>query len=211
MLRPVLIITSLLGLSACAALSPGVAPLSETTLVHTSDMVIADNETTGNVTSDITTSSMPETNEVTSADSEQLVETEAMSEDLWQRVRDGFSMEDSDHERVQRQLDWYQRHPAYMQRVAERATPYFFYVIETIEENEIPAELALLPIVESAFQPFAYSHGRAAGIWQFIPSTGRLYGLKQNWWYDGRRDVYAATQAAIKLLKNLNEQFDGDW
>jgi membrane-bound lytic murein transglycosylase D len=86
-----------------------------------------------------------------------------------------------------------------------------YYVIETIEENNLPSELALLPIVESAFQPFAYSHGRAAGIWQFIPSTGRLYGLQQNWWYDGRRDVYASTQAAVALLQNLNRQFDGDW
>ncbi len=131
--------------------------------------------------------------------------------DIWQRIREGFALADADHPRLQRQLDWYVRHPAYMQRVAERANPYMFYVIETIEENNIPSELALLPIVESAFQPFAYSHGRAAGIWQFIPSTGRLYGLQQNWWYDGRRDVYASTQAAVALLENLHRQFDGDW
>ena len=132
-------------------------------------------------------------------------------EDVWQRIREGFSLADTDHPRLQRELDWYARHPGYMQRVTERATPYMYYIIETIEENNLPSELALLPIVESAFQPFAYSHGRAAGIWQFIPSTGRLYGLQQNWWYDGRRDVYAATQAAVKLLENLNRQFDGDW
>ena len=131
--------------------------------------------------------------------------------DLWQRIRDGFILEDADHPRLQRQLDWYVRHPAYMQRVAERATPYMYHVIDTIEENNIPSELALLPIVESAFQPFAYSHGRAAGIWQFIPSTGRLYGLQQNWWYDGRRDVYASTEAAVAYLENLSREFDGDW
>ena len=86
-------------------------------------------------------------------------ETPAPPTDLWQRIRDGFSLADADHPRLQRQLDWYVRHPAYMQRVSERATPYMYYVIETIEENNIPSELALLPIVESAFQPFAYSHG----------------------------------------------------
>ncbi len=131
--------------------------------------------------------------------------------DLWQRIRNGFSLENKDHRRIQQQLDWYVRHPAYMRRVAERARPYLYYIVETLEKYNIPSEIALLPIVESAFKPFAYSHGRASGIWQFIPSTGRRYGLKQNWWYDGRRDVYAATQSAARLLDNLQKQFHGDW
>ncbi len=132
-------------------------------------------------------------------------------DDLWQRIRDGFAIEDIEHRRIQQQLNWYIRHPAYMQRVAERARPYLYYIVETLENNNMPSEIALLPIVESAFQPFAYSHGRASGIWQFIPSTGRRYGLKQDWWYDGRRDVYAATQSAARLLTNLQKQFKGDW
>ncbi|VAX12839.1 Membrane-bound lytic murein transglycosylase D [hydrothermal vent metagenome] len=131
--------------------------------------------------------------------------------DLWQRIRDGFSLDDKNHRRIQQQLDWYVRHPAYMRRVAERARPYLYYIVETLEKHHIPSEIALLPIVESAFKPFAYSHGRASGIWQFIPSTGRRYGLKQNWWYDGRRDVYAATRSAARLLDNLQKQFNGDW
>ena len=131
-------------------------------------------------------------------------------DDLWQRIRDGFSLEERQDKRIRQQLDWYVRHPAYMQRVAERARPYLHFIVETIEAENIPMEFALLPIVESAFQPFAYSHGRASGIWQFIPSTGRLYGLRQNWWYDGRRDVHAATKAAVKLLKNLRKEFNGD-
>ncbi|HEB87337.1 MAG TPA: LysM peptidoglycan-binding domain-containing protein [Gammaproteobacteria bacterium] len=131
--------------------------------------------------------------------------------DLWQRIRNGFSLPNKKHRRIQQQLDWYVRHPAYMRRVAERARPYLYYIVTTLENHNIPTEIALLPIVESAFQPFAYSHGRASGIWQFIPSTGRRYGLKQNWWYDGRRDVYAATQAAARLLDNLQKQFNGDW
>jgi membrane-bound lytic murein transglycosylase D len=92
-----------------------------------------------------------------------------------------------------------------------RADPFLYYILEEAEKRDLPTELVLLPIVESAYQPFAYSHGRAAGIWQFIPSTGRYYGLKQNWWYDGRRDIYASTQAALNYLESLNKQFKGDW
>ena len=132
-------------------------------------------------------------------------------DDTWQRIRNGFDLADLEHKRIQQELNWFKRHPEYMTRVVERARPYLHYIIEQVEAAEIPTEIALLPIVESAFQPFAYSHGRAAGIWQFIPATGKRYGLKQNWWYDGRRDVYESTKAAITLLKKLNENFDGDW
>lgn len=135
----------------------------------------------------------------------------AVEKDTWQRIRSGFSLPDFEHKRITQELNWYTRHPEYMERVVERARPYLHYIIETVEEAGIPSEIALLPIVESAFQPFAYSHGRAAGIWQFIPSTGKTYGLKQNWWYDGRRDVYESTKSAIKLLKRLHENFNGDW
>ena len=131
--------------------------------------------------------------------------------DLWQRIRDNFVLEEQTHPRIQQQLDWYTRHPAYMQRVAERARPYLYFIVETLDKHKIPAEIALLPIVESAFQPFAYSHGRASGIWQFIPGTGKRYGLRQNWWYDGRRDVYASTIAAVKYLNDLQKEFNGDW
>ena len=131
--------------------------------------------------------------------------------DVWQRLRDGFELADIDHPRIQRQLNWYIKHPAYINRVVERARPYMYFIAEEVEAKGIPAELALLPIVESAFQPFAYSHGRASGIWQFISSTGRRYGLKQNWWYDGRRDVYAATKAAVRLLDDLQKNFKGNY
>ena len=133
--------------------------------------------------------------------------------DLWARIRQGFGLPDSDryHPRVRNDLDWYRRHPAYLERVARRARPYLYHIVEEVEARGMPSEIALLPIVESAFQPFAYSHGRAAGIWQFVPGTARLYGLKQNWWYDGRRDVFAATDAALRLLKTLHRRFDGDW
>ena len=130
---------------------------------------------------------------------------------LWDRIRAGFALPDVDNPRIDRELSWYARHQKYLDRVVERAQPYMHYIVDQLDANNIPLEIALLPIVESAFQPFAYSHGRASGIWQFIPSTGRRFGLKQNWWYDGRRDVCASTHAAIKLLSTLHKQFHGDW
>ncbi|UCB53826.1 MAG: LysM peptidoglycan-binding domain-containing protein [Thiotrichales bacterium] len=131
---------------------------------------------------------------------------------IWPRVRDGFKIDTHlDHPWVQSELAWYARHPEYLYRTMTRAEPFIHYILEEAEKRDMPTELVLLPIVESAYQPFAYSHGRAAGIWQFIPSTGRLYGLEQTWWYDGRRDIYASTQAALSYLQNLNKLFDGDW
>jgi len=132
------------------------------------------------------------------------------SSDIWERIRRGFQLQ-HEHAGNKADLRWYVRHQAYIDRVATRAEPYLHLIVEEAEKQGVPLEIALLPIVESAFQPFAYSHGRAAGIWQFIPSTGRLYGLKQNWWYDGRRDVLASTKAAIKMLKRLHRSFKGDW
>ncbi len=133
-------------------------------------------------------------------------------DDIWKRVRSGFSIDDiEDNPRLLAELKWYARHQKYLDRVVNRAEPFLHYVLEEAEKRNLPTELVLLPIVESAYQTFAYSHGRASGIWQFIPSTGKIYGLKQNWWYDGRRDVYASTQAALKYLENLNREFKGNW
>src|SRR4030067_975735 len=130
---------------------------------------------------------------------------------VWEKSRRGFSLPDSEHPGVKGDLYWFVNNPDYLLRTSIRAKPYLHFVLEEIKSRGMPTEIALLPIVESAYQPFAYSHGRAAGIWQFIPGTGRLYGLKQNWWYDGRRDVYAATRAALTYLQNLSEMFEGDW
>lgn len=132
-------------------------------------------------------------------------------EDLWQHVRKNLKMPVPDEKRIRNQQRWYRQHPAYMQRVNKRAAPFFKHIVDKLEAANMPMELALLPIVESAFDPFAYSHGRAAGMWQFIPGTARRFGIKQNWWFDGRRDAIASTDGAIKYLKYLNEMFDGDW
>ena len=131
--------------------------------------------------------------------------------DLWQRIRQGFALPDRDHPRTLGEQQWFAQHQEYLDRTVTRARPYLHYITEEVEKRGIPTEIALLPIIESAFQPFAYSHGRAAGIWQFIPATGRLYGLKQNWWYDGRRDIMASTGAALNYLETLHKKFDGDW
>ena len=136
---------------------------------------------------------------------------EANAADLWDRLRSHFRLQDSEHLRTLAEKKWYASHQAYIDRTIERARPYLYLIAEEAERQNVPAELVLLPIVESAFQPFAYSHGRAAGIWQFIPSTGRIFGLKQDWWYDGRRDIQASTHAAFKYLSNLKDSFDGDW
>jgi len=131
---------------------------------------------------------------------------------VWQRIRLGFQLDwQVEQPRLDSQFNWYQRNPAYMARVSERAKRYIYHVTEKLEARGLPMELALLPIVESAYDPFAYSHGRASGMWQFIPSTGRMYKLEQNWWYDGRRDIVASTDAAIDYLETLANYYDGDW
>ncbi|MCG8324278.1 MAG: LysM peptidoglycan-binding domain-containing protein [Thiotrichales bacterium] len=133
-------------------------------------------------------------------------------DDLWLVIRDQLSMDRRlDDRKVQAKLAWFARNQEYLDRVADRATPYLYYIVEEIRRRDLPMDLALLPIVESAYQPFAYSPSRASGIWQFIPGTGKRFGLKQNWWYDGRRDIIAATDAAFRYLTELNQRFNGDW
>lgn len=130
---------------------------------------------------------------------------------LWDRLREGFHIDVPTNKRIQQEVNWYAKHPSYMARVSERGSRYLYYIVGELEKRNMPLELALLPIVESAFDPFAYSHGRASGMWQVIPGTGKMLGLKQNWWYDGRRDVVASTDAALDYLEQLHKQMDGDW
>ena len=134
-----------------------------------------------------------------------------VSDDVWQRIREQLTFKVEQNRRVIVQRNWYAKNQAYLDRVAKRAKPYMHFIVEELESANMPLEMALLPIVESAFDPFAYSHGRASGMWQFVPDTGTRFGMKQNWWYDGRRDVIASTKGAIKYLKYLHKFFDGDW
>jgi len=132
--------------------------------------------------------------------------------DLWQRIRDNFQLDLTfNHPRIEAELNWYIANPLHIERTMERGQRYIHHIVEEIESRNMPMEFALLPVVESAFEPFAYSHGQAAGLWQFIPGTGKMFGLKQDWWYDGRRDVLASTDAALSYLQSLANRFEGDW
>ena len=132
--------------------------------------------------------------------------------DLWQRIRQGYNLTpESMPDSVTKQRDWYLRNPSYLKTVFSRARPYIYYVTDELDKAGLPLELALLPIVESTYDPLAYSHSHAVGLWQFIPSTGESLGLRRDRWYDGRRDVIYSTQAAITYLKQLNKRFDNDW
>lgn len=141
-----------------------------------------------------------------------LTETEA-APTLWTRIRQGFLLDPAviDNPRIDQQRLVFTSQPRYFQTSSSRSQLYLHYVVEQIDARGLPQELALLPFVESSYNPMAYSSSHAAGLWQFIPSTGKIFSLRQDWWYDGRRDVIASTQAALDYLTSLNETFDGDW
>jgi membrane-bound lytic murein transglycosylase D len=132
------------------------------------------------------------------------------AESLWKRIRAGFAMPEVNSPLVARHEAWYLNRPDYVQRMVERSRLYLYFIVEEVEKRKMPTEIALLPMIESAYNPQAYSRAHASGIWQFIPSTGKNYGLQQTWWYDGRNDVMAATRAALDYLDKLHDQF-GDW
>lgn len=136
---------------------------------------------------------------------------DAVPEGVWARLREGFVLPEFDMERIDAEIARYEGRQRYFEIIARRAQPYMRYILDRIEARELPTELLLIPVVESAFRPFAYSHARAGGLWQFKPLTGKRFGLKQNWWYDGRRDVLASTDAALDYLEYLHGFFDGDW
>jgi len=150
-----------------------------------------------------------EPDSVTPEASEQLAIQET---DVWKRIGSRLKLTRNISEKTTAsKLAWFARNQEYLDRVSGRAEPYLHYIVEELEKRDMPLDLALLPIVESAYNPFAYSRSRASGIWQFVPGTARVYGLKQNWWYDGRRDIVAATDAALNYLQKLHQEFNGDW
>ena len=131
--------------------------------------------------------------------------------DLLAKLRADFALDYEANRRIEAERSWYARHPDYLDRVFTRSQRYLPYIRAELERRGLPMELALLPIVESAYDPFAYSHGRAAGLWQMIPGTAKRFGVKQNWWYDGRRDIVDSTRAALDYLEYLYKLNDGDW
>ncbi|CAH9063927.1 Membrane-bound lytic murein transglycosylase D [Pseudoalteromonas holothuriae] len=132
-------------------------------------------------------------------------------DDVWERIRYQLSINVPQNRPVVSERNYYQRHQAYLDRISKRAEPYLYFIVEEVEKRQMPIEIALLPIVESAFDPFGYSHRSASGIWQFMPKTGERFNLKQNWWYDGRRDIVQSTRAALDYLSYLHKTLEGDW
>ncbi len=130
---------------------------------------------------------------------------------LWTRLAQDFTLYGTAHDRIDLALFDYLGRLDQIETMTQRAEPYLFFIVEELRRRDMPMELALLPIVESAYQPQATSRSQAAGLWQFLPSTGLHFGLKQNAWYDGRRDVYASTHAALDYLQRLHDMFGGDW
>jgi membrane-bound lytic murein transglycosylase D len=169
---------------ATSAITPG--------LTTGTDATVASLTASKSATSDITT--VPAVNQI----------------DVWQRIRNGFAMREPDSKQVARFENWYAARPDYVERMTDRARRYLFFIVEEVEKRHMPTEIALLPMIESAFNPGANSSARASGIWQFIPSTGKHFGMEQNWWYDGRRDVISATNGALDYLQKLHDQF-GSW
>jgi membrane-bound lytic murein transglycosylase D len=139
-----------------------------------------------------------------------VVDLTAAPTSLWDRIRQGFGVTDMATPLVKQQINWFANRPDFIKRTVERSSRYLYHIVQEVEKRGMPTEIALLPVIESAFNPVAYSRAHASGIWQFIPSTGKIYGLEQNFWYDGRRDVMAATNAALDYLEKLYGMF-GSW
>ena len=131
-------------------------------------------------------------------------------QNLWERIQSGFAIKDINNRRVKEYVKWYQSRPEYVERMIERSSLYLFHVVEEVEKRNMPMEIALLPMIESAYNPIAKSNKKAVGIWQFIPSTGKLFGLEQDWWRDERRNIIDSTDAALDYLEKLHNLF-GSW
>ena len=130
---------------------------------------------------------------------------------LWCRIREGYKLLVEDHPDIQQSLEKYLQSPRYLENLSLKAKPYLYHIVKEIERRHLPMELALLPAIESGYEPLATSSKSAAGIWQFIPETGNDYGLDQTPWYDGRRDFLSSTRAALDYLERLHDLFNGDW
>ncbi|TMN88138.1 lytic transglycosylase [Pseudoalteromonas phenolica] len=190
----IVFISLFLLLSGCASLTNSPTEVEET-LVHTPP--VEDNA--------LTEPSEP----VALVFVENILPSEA--EDVWHRIRIQLQFAPSHHERVQNRVDWYLKHPNYMETITKRAEPFLYYIVNEVERRGLPIELALMPLIESDFDTSAYSHKHASGLWQLTPLIAKHYGVKIGPWYDGRQDVIDATNAALDFLTYLHKRFDGNW
>lgn len=152
-------------------------------------------------------------NKLTWADFEpEMDASDTLQASLWFRIQKGLTFEvNPNHPQVSHYIRQYRAYPAQIQALADRAAPFLYLIVESVEKRNMPMEIALLPIVESAFDPFSVSQMGATGIWQIMPKTGTQFGLKQDWWFDGRRDIPGSTEVALNYLQYLNDMFQGDW
>lgn len=194
--RDTFYIVAILLASGCASLNTPSLPSPSEDSSHSSTLL----ETVDTDSADETVSALPEDDALALEDGA-----------FWQDVREGFSLTTGPRAAVSRQIRFYTRKPGQVESVLQRGELYLAYIHAELKKRDFPGELLLLPFVESGYNPYAYSHGHAAGLWQFIPGTGKRYGLKQDWWYDGRRDIVASTNAALNYLDRLQNDFDGDW
>ncbi|MGB9428652.1 MAG: LysM peptidoglycan-binding domain-containing protein [Gammaproteobacteria bacterium] len=203
-----------LGLGGCSTLAhknTAVAATASATS-HTSAPAAATGKLSATADAGTPIPDLDDTSPLIQWDDLTITPAEIKYDNLWDYLGQHFSLSAADGDgRVQGELNWYAAHGAYLARVANRARPYLYYIVQQVQAHKLPLDIALLPVVESAFDPFAYSHARAAGLWQFIPGTGRNWDLKQDWWYDGRRDIVASTRAALEHLQYLHTQFNNDW
>ncbi|MFQ3367952.1 MAG: membrane-bound lytic murein transglycosylase D [Methylophilaceae bacterium] len=164
----------------------------------------------------ITTSVQSETNAlgqkiiVIGLEKNEIVSQTSHKNSIWVRINNGYKMKERPSRRIRSFEKWYSNRPEYVQRMLDRSEKYLFYVVGEVEKRNMPMEIALLPMIESAYNPIATSRQKAAGMWQFIPSTGKIYGLEQNWWIDNRRTIMEATNAALNYLEKLHKEF-GTW
>ncbi len=196
---------ALIGLLAGCANIPGSGDAASSEQAGIDSMVLppkADSQT-------LQTDSIQIAQQVSNASSEQHIQP---PKDLWERLRRGFALRPTyDHPEVAKRLSRYRNEQEYFDIVGDRAAPFLYELIEVIEERNLPLELALVPFIESTFNPTASSRQNAVGLWQFVPNTGRSYGLTQNWWIDERRDPLESTRAALEYLEMLYQEFDQDW
>jgi membrane-bound lytic murein transglycosylase D len=208
-----LVMASAFFLGACASVVPGAASVMGSSTMKAG---AAPMESTKPVARSVTRSRKAFSSEESLSDTPTAnthlpaVVTLTAPTDLWDRIRRGLSMPDLDNELVRDREQWYVTRPDYIQRMTERSSRYLFHIVEEIERRNLPMEIALLPFIESAFNPEAVSSARAAGMWQFMPATGESFDLKQNIFRDDRRDVLASTRAALDYLQQLHSRF-GDW
>jgi membrane-bound lytic murein transglycosylase D len=224
-----LALCGILGLTGCAVAPP--APVPSATTDSPATVVDAKNQIASKVTNTAPAGPAPShapapapstapaasmfDNLQANLDADQRASSRAVASlspprDLWERIRNGYAMPDLDNDLVHDREQWYASRPDYIFRMTERSKKYLFHIVEELELRNMPTELALLPFVESAFNPQAVSGAKAAGMWQFMPATGRNFELKQNVFRDDRRDVLASTRAALDYLQKLHAMF-GDW